>query len=412
MRAALACALCLSACGSTVTGTAGDASVDVAADVAPGSCAWRVGEVRDLTAALPGEPCALEDISSAGGGAWVLRRCGAEMGPVNRALVVDRVDADGRASPPVRVLESLSLTTPSPSIAVDDALGRRGVLIPEGPSQPASLVRLGPDASPLGATPLSQPPMSFSLAGYRRVMVNRAGFTAVAEQVRALWGVSMLQMDATGNSVSAVDLGLPMFPTAPFDRLSLPDGTFVMAWIERDRMTGVGALRVRRHDENGNGHTRDSFAIDDHPPDTLRIAVAPSGDGLLAAWEAVADTLPPLRTVAVRRLARDASPVGDTGFLTSLGFYGGGLDAAGARGDVLVTAVTGSGVLRLVVAALGADAQPRGELLMVSPVAPLAPERTVARVVATASGALVAFQRDARTVSVAPLTCEARAADR
>jgi hypothetical protein len=89
-----------------------------------------------------------------------------------------------------------------------------------------------------------------------------------------------------------------------------------------------------------------------------------------------------------------------------VGFYGGGVDAAATGGDVLVTAVTGSGVLRLVVAVLGPDGAPRGELIPVAMVAPTTPEREAARIVATADGALVAFQRDATTVAVAPLTCE------
>ncbi len=410
MRAAIAVVIALSACGTTAAGTAGDAGADApTVDVPSGACAWRVGPVRDLTTPSSSSACALSDLAATGDGAWVLRACEVEAGaPITLAHTVDRVGADGLATAPVTVATTHARSALTPSLAVDDGLARRGVLTPEATGEPATLWRLDGSAGPLGASPLAEPPMTFPLAGYQRLMVNRAGFTAVAEQVRALWGLSMLQLDATGATVSAVDLGLPIAPTVRFERAPLPDRTFVMAWSEREAATGGYSLRVRRHQEDGTPFTRDAYALDANAGERVRFAVAPAGDGLLALWEAVSDTLPPLSTVAARRLARDGAPLGEANLLTAWGFYLGGLDAASSRGDALVTSVSGSGVLRVSVMVLGPDGASRGEPLLVSPVAPVAPERTAARIVATPAGALVAFQRDARTVSVAALTCEAR----
>lgn len=411
MRACLACVIALCACGTTATGITGDAGpdADVSAD-APfaGPCAWRVGPVRDLATPASASSCALADLVATRDGAWVLRGCEIEAGAdYTLAHTVDRVTDDARAADPVIVTTTHARASLAASLAVDEGLSRRGVLTPEATPEPATLWRLDGSAARLGSSSVAQPPMSFSLAAYQRVMVNRAGFTAVAEQVRALWGVSMLQLDAEGAAVSAVDLGLPTWPMVRFERAPLPDRTFVMAWSVHDAATGAFTLRVRRYQEDGAPFTPDAHALDTRAAERVHLAVAPMGDGLLAVWEAVSDTLPPLSTVATRRLSRDGAPLGEETLLTAWGFYTGGLDVASSHGDALATGVSGSGVLRLSVMVLGPDGAPRGEPLTVSPVSPLAPERTMARIVATAAGALVAFQRDARTVSVAALTCEA-----
>lgn len=409
MRAPIALVIALSGCGSTAAGTASDAGADVAAtDVPSGACAWRVGPVRDLALPASAASCALSDLVATGDGAWVLRGCEVEAGaPFTLAHTVDRVGADGLAMAPVTITTTHARAALTPSLAVDDGLARRGVLTPEATGEPATLWRLDGNGGRLGSSPLAPLPDGFALAGYRRLMVNGAGFSAVAEQVRALWGVSMLQLDASGAAVSSVDLGLPTWPMTRFERAPLPDRTFVMAWSERDDATGALTLRARRYQEDGAPFTRAAYALDARAAERVRFAVAPAGDGLLALWEAVSDTLPPLSTVAARRLARDGAPQGEANLLTAWGFYLGGLDVASSRGDALVTGVSGSGVLRVSVMVLGPDGASRGEPLAVSPVAPTDPERIAARIVATPAGALVAFQRDARTVSVAALTCAA-----
>lgn len=420
--AALVAALSFAACGSTVAGTASDASpaadtvdaavadvADVApdapdvapADARPAACAWRVGAARDLAPPSVDAACALDDLVSPGGVAWLLRSCapgGGTSAPAS--LVVDRVAADGSATAPVVVRTGVARSAEvTPSLAVSDALDRRGVLVPESPSGPATLVRLGRDAAVLGTSSLGTPPMSFSLGGFRRLMVNRAGYTAVAEQIRALWGVSMLQTDAAGAVMSAIDLDAPKAPPGRFDRAPLPDGTFVLTWAgmpPRDT-----TLLVRRHREDGTAFTRSPFVLGPTlTPAAGRCVVAPSDDGLLIAWETA-------RGLAVQPLTSIASPTADARALAAPAVYGGGLDATAARGDVLVTAVDAAGAPRLVVLVLGPDGAPRGGPLDVAAVTGVDRALATARVVATPLGALVAFQRDARTVAVAPLTCEA-----
>ena len=425
MLAALA-----AACAETSSSTTGDAAADVtdaspdvvdatsdvgrdvapeaAADVPGGSCRWRVGAAVDLPGQGAGVRCALADLAAGAPGAWVARACDRLAGDADarQPLVIDRVDATGATASTTRAVEG---ATARAWLAVDDALDRRAVLRRGPMGGGESIVTLGRDGAPTGAQPVASAPTHFSLGDHQDLAVDRAGFTTVAQQIRALWGVSLLHLDAAGRAVEAVDL----MPTGAFipriKRAATADRGFFLAWAE-GADAGPGSLRVRRYRENGTAvaftAVLDARLTSAAATAPLRVAIAPTAGGALAVWEAEADTLPPLRTLAARPLADDATPRADASLLTSLGFYGGGLDAAAAGGDVLVTAVTGSGVLRLVVAALGPDGSPRGEPLQVAMVAPPSPDGVFARVVPTASGALVAFQRDAATVAVAPLTCE------
>ncbi|MFO0609904.1 MAG: hypothetical protein U0324_42490 [Polyangiales bacterium] len=418
------------ACAETSSSTGGDAAADAvdaapdvvdatsdlgrdvapeaAADVPGGSCRWRVGAAVDLPGQGAGVRCALADLAAGAPGAWVARACDRLAGDADarQPLVIDRVDATGATASTTRAAEG---ATARAWLAVDDALDRRAVLRRGPMGGGESIVTLGRDGAPTGAQPVASAPTHFSLGDHQDLAVDRAGFTTVAQQIRALWGVSLLHLDAAGRAVEAVDL----MPTGAFipriKRVATADRGFFLAWAE-GADAGPGSLRVRRYRENGTAVSftavLDARLTSAAATAPLRVAIAPTAGGALAVWEAEADTLPPLRTLAARPLADDATPRADASLLTSLGFYGGGLDAAAAGGDVLVTAVTGSGVLRLVVAALGPDGSPRGEPLQVAMVAPPSPDGVFARVVPTASGALVAFQRDAATVAVAPLTCE------
>lgn len=405
------------ACAETASGVTGEAgrsdvvdAADVARDAPSGPCRWRVGAVVDLPRQGAGVTCTLADLAAGAPGAWVARACDRLAGDVDarQPMVVDRVWTRGDVVSTMRVAEGAAGRA---WLAVDDALDRRALLLQATAGRGESLVTLGRDGAAAGARALEPDPMHFSLGDHQDLAVTRAGFSCVAQQIRALWGVSLLQLDAVGRSVMATDLGFSQSFTPRIKRVALPDRGFVMAWAE-PAMMGAASLRVRRYDEGGAplstaAHTLDARLANASERTPLRVTAAPTTDGgALMVWEAEADTLPPLRTVAARRVGRDGAPLAATSFLTSLGFYGGGVDAAAAGGDVLVTAVAGSGVLRLVVAALGPDGAPRGELIPVAMVAPTALERTAARIVATAEGALVAFQRDAATVSVAPLTCE------
>jgi len=403
------------ACAETAGGVTGDAGRPDAADaadatdVAIGRCRWRVGAAVDLPRQGAGVTCALVDLAAGAPGAWVARACDRLAGDMDarRPMVVDRVGPRGDVVTTTRAAEGADGRA---WLAVDDGLDRRALLLEAAAGRGESLVALGRDGAAAAARALEPDPMHFSLGGHQDLAVTRAGFACVAQQIRALWGVSMLELDAGGRSVMARDLGFSQAFTPRIKRLALPDRGFFMAWAEPGMM-GAASLQMQRYDEDGTpsagAHMLDArlSAAAERVP--LRVAAAPAaGGGALVVWEAEADTLPPQRTVAVRRVGRDGAVLAATSLLTSVGFYAGGVDAAAAGGDVLVTAVAGSGVLRLVVAALDPDGAQRGELIPVAMVAPTPPERTVARVVATAEGALVAFQRDAATVSVVPLTCE------
>jgi len=401
------------ACAETTAGVVGEAGrpdVVDAADAASGPCRWRAGAVVDLPRQGAGVTCALVDLAAGAPGAWVARACDRLAGDVDarRPMVVDRLGARGDVAGTTRDIEGVDGRA---WLALDDTLDRRALLLEAAAGRGTVLAVLGRDGAALSARGVEPDPMHFSLGDHQNLAVTRAGFSCVAQQIRALWGVSLLQLDAGGRSVMAIDLGFSRAFTPRIKRLALPDRGFFMAWAEPGMM-GAASLQVRRYEEDGaplsaGGHMLDARLPAASPQAPLRVTAAPATDGgALVVWEAEADTLPPLRTVAVRRVGRDGAPLAATSLLTSVGFYGGGVDAAAAGGDVLVTAITGSGVLRLVVAALGPDGAPRGELIPVAMVSPTPPERTAARVVATAGGALVAFQRDAATVSVAPLTCE------
>jgi hypothetical protein len=395
------------ACAETASGVVGDAG---RVDAPSGACRWRVGAVVDLPRQGAGVTCALVDLAAGAPGAWVVRACDRLAGDADarRPMVLDRLGTRGEAVTTTRAVEGAEGRA---WLAVDDALDRRALLLQAMPGGGESLVTLGRDGTAAAPRALQPDPMEFSLGGHQNLATTRAGFSCVAQQVRALWGVSLLQLDANGQSLMAPDLAFSREFTPRIKRLALPDRGFFMAWAESGAM-GASALQLRRFQEDGtplstSAHVLDARLTPQSERTPLRVTAVPTADdGALVVWEAEADTLPPLRTVAVRRVGRDGAPRAETSLLTSVGFYGGGVDAAATGGDVLVTAVTGSGVLRLVVAVLGPDGAPRGELIPVAMVAPTTPEREAARIVATADGALVAFQRDATTVAVAPLTCE------
>jgi hypothetical protein len=405
MRRWISVAMLAAACAETASGVVGDAG---RVDAPSGACRWRVGAVVDLPRQGAGVTCSLVDLAAGAPGAWVVRACDRLAGDADarRPMVLDRLGTRGEAVTTTRAVEGAEGRA---WLAVDDALDRRALLLEA--ARGTVLAVLGRDGAVLSGRGVEPDPMHFSLGGHQDLAVTRAGFSCVAQQIRALWGVSQLQLDAGGRSVMASDLAISREFTPRIKRIALPDRGFFMAWAESGAM-GASSLQLRRYQEDGaplstSAHVLDARLTPQSERTPLRVTAVPTADdGALMVWEAEADTLPPLRTVAVRRVGRDGAPRAETSLLTSVGFYGGGVDAAATGGDVLVTAVTGSGVLRLVVAVLGPDGAPRGELIPVAMVAPTTPEREAARIVATADGALVAFQRDATTVAVAPLTCE------
>lgn len=416
------------ACSSTTVGTATDAAIDtpttpadtpapvdvpiadVSVDVPPdaptGLCQWRVGAMVVIDN-LEGDRSnrTVVDIVSAEGGAWVLTRDDAG---TNREpdTSLERLDATGhrRTTGPIRL--PADLPTSHASLAVDESSGLRAVLAESssGASPGCGLVLLDAMGRPSPTRSIALPGSGFSLTGCRALMARSAGFTFLSEQVRALWGVSMVSLDATGTTLgTTAPTVLEGFPPVPFARFGLSDRSFALAW--RGQRDTHGVLSVRRFETDGA--PRGAAQVVRDAGRSIRDFVATeAGDGLMALWE---EPNPSFYTVALRPLSADGSPRGETVLRSDLGFYAGEPAATYARGDVLATALVGSGVVRPVVFAVAPNGSPRSDVLAI-PLPDGASRATTPRLVATASGALLVYATDPgaypnRLVAV-PLACQ------
>lgn len=420
-RPLLVVAMLTSACPATIGGTMADGGPDVgprlpvdsapSEDVPAGPCRWRAGAAVVLPAITSSAPHrSILDARPAEGGAWVLTSDDAG-GDRQPDIALERVDASGsrRADGAVRFPSGYSPS--SASLAVDEPLGRRAVLEEVRALRGAhcGLTVLDARGNPSPARTIAFPTGGFSLSGCRDLLANEAGYTFLAEQIRALWGVSVVQLDAEGQTPAQVAPSvLDGFPEVLFARVGLPDRSFVLTSKETleppPRRT---LLHLRRYD--GRGLPRGEVQT---PLETLRavraFTVAGGVDALMALWEEADASAAPYRVVA-RALGADGSPRGEARPLASTGDYQGGLTATWASGDVLVAGIFGSGLLRPVVTPLSPDGAPRGDALPI-PVPPGATRVERVRLVATASGALVLYTTDPGSypnlMVAVPLTCE------
>lgn len=387
------------ACASSVRATAGDASSDAPPDVAPDAplrdCAWRVGAVRDLVDAEPAS-CELVDAIP---GAWVLRACVSSAGATS--VYLTRIDdSTGALTQRRYTLPSLSFDgLIDASLAADPSLGRGVMVLPSATGR--TLVGFDRAATFIAERAISDRSGGFSLDAWRSPVVRADGYALLADQVRALWGTSLAFADMNGLVTRATDLGAAPEAPSTVSRFNLGGGGFALGWFAAT--TGPRTLVARTYRDDGA--PRGSAVTVGQLSMTSRYAIRGDADGLVAVWEGSVDTLPPLTGVAFRALAPDGSARGETAVLSSFGFYGGALDAALAHGDVLVSAVMGSGVLRLAVLPVSRDGVARGAPLSVSMVDPVRPSRSRSRVIATAGGGLVAFQRTNDVVALATLSC-------
>ena len=387
----------LPACASTAGAQFADASADGAGDASDGACVWRAGEVR--TVPSTSARCVLHDAIRTGAATTVLRACSDGTGSDARwRYDLVTLDALGRAGATTALADGRAPSALTGNLTRDPT-GRVRALLPETDGAAAELVRV--DGTSVLRTPIAQPPESFPITQPRGLAARADTLSCVAEQVRGAWGVSLLTFEATGALRTTVDLGLPLAPSV-FARVPWPgnEGTFAMLWFDPRGSTG---LTLRRYEASGAPRTDAGASLDLAVNDPIRAVLLPDGDGALLVWEAVADTLPPLGEVATRRLDAQGVPRSEMLQFTELGFYAGGLDATVAQGTRWITAVTGSGVLRLGAFALddaGALTPLRVPLSMVGAV------NARARIVETDAGALVVFARDAATVAAVPLTCD------
>lgn len=420
-RPTLVAAMLSSACSATIGGTIADGGPDagprrpvdsaLAMDVPAGPCRWRVGAAVVLPAITSSAPHrSILDARPAEGGAWVLTSDDAG-GDRQPDVALERVDASGnrRADGAVRFPSGYSPSRAS--LAVDEPLGRRAVLeeVRELRGASCGLTVLDARGNPSPARVIAFPTGGFSLSGCRDLQANGAGYTFLAEQIRALWGVSVVQLDAEGQTPAQLAPSvLDGFPEVLFARVGLPDRSFVLTSKETlGPLPRRTRLHLRRHDERG-------AALGDvqTPLDTLRavraFTVTGGVDALVALWEEADASTAPYHVV-VRALGPDGSPRGEARPLASPDDYQGGLAATWASGDVLAAGLFGSGVPRPVVTPLSPEGSPRGDALPI-PVPPGATRVERVRLVATPSGALALYTTDPgsfpnRLVAV-PLTCE------
>ena len=393
----------------TVTPADVQAPPDVATDVPPGACRWVAGEAVELHVMGDRSSRRILDVKSAEGGAWVLTTDDAGISR-QPDTTLERLDATGhrRANGTVRITGS----SPSfASLAIDEALGRRAILEEQraNSSSPCGLVALDAMGAPSPRRTVMFPGGGFSLTGCRDLLANRAGFTFLSDQVRALWGVSMVQLDPMGATPTQMAPGLlTIVPEVPYTRVVLSDRSFVFLWKSpMTAQTATPRLYAQRFNEDGT-ERRMPQTVQETEHMTRNFVATEAGDGMLAIWEETIDTFPTQYGIAVRSLDANGQGRGAVRFLTDLGFYQGGLSATLARGDVLATGITGSGVLRPAVVPLAADGSSRGSIIGL-PVPPSASQIADVRIVKTSTGALVVYTTDPaqypnRLVAV-PLLC-------
>lgn len=391
--------LAVASCAATVDRTTRDASVDasspvdtpaVAVDVPAGPCVWRAGEAVVLAATTSATPHrTLLDLRPAEGGAWALTRDDAGG---NRAadLALERIDADGRRRAVVRLPAGFS--PPTASLAVDEALGRRAVLAENRSpsSEGCALVLLDATGAPSAPRAITLPTGGFTLGGCRDLLANAAGYTFLVEQVRALWGVEMVQLDPEGRTLpQTLDALFEGAPDGAFGRFALPDQGFAFVRLPwRRSPSDVTQFLVQRFDGAGIRATP-ARTVTENDGVIRESVVLAAGDGLLALWEDATAASGPYR-VRARSLAPDGTPRADARVVLEPGFYQGGLAATFARGDVLTLGITGSGVLRPTVLPLAPDGAMRGAAVpLPMPAGASVVER--ARIVATPRGALAVF---------------------
>ena len=415
--------LVAAACAATADRTTRDASVDApsptdtpsstdtpstAADVPTGPCVWRAEEAVVLTATTSAAPHrTLLDLRPAEGGAWALTRDDAG-GSRLPDLALERIDADGRRRAAVRLPAGFSPETAS--LVVDESLGRRAVLAESRvPSfEGCALLPLNAAGEPSTPRTITVPPGGFSLGGCRDLLANATGYSFLTEQIRAQWGVEMLQLAPDGQSLPrTLD---PLFEGAPdgaFGRFALPDQGFLFARLPwRPTSSEPTTLLLQRFNAAGSSATPVRTVIEGAGVIREQVVLA-AGDGLLALWEEAAETSGPHR-VRARSLEPDGAPRGDARVVIEPGFYQGGLAATLARGDVLALGITGSGVLRATVLPLAPEGSPRGAAVpLPMPAGASVVER--ARIIATPRGALAVFTTDPgrfpNQLVAVPLSC-------
>lgn len=411
----LACLPLVSACASTVASTDAAVSPDVvstdvaSADVASRDvivptdappCRWTVGDpvvLRPPTA--DGATRTLRDARPSSDGVWVVATDDGD-------TVLERLDPRGHRLGFARLLAGLAPA--SASLALNDARARRAVIV-QSPMGTCQWIALAADGAPGAPVQVEFPNGGFSLTGCHALAVNDAGYTFLAEQVRALWGVSLVQLDARGATPSQQPPNiLDGYPPVAFARDALPDQRFAFASFGQ-RMPRAGTS-VQAQVFGARGE-------DAGAPQTVRSDAGFVGDqglivatdaGLVVAWVESPSGVPSSPQVWLRALDRAAAPTGPAWSPSMFRAYQGGLAATFTHGALLLTSVAGSGVLRPWVAVLSpSDAGEVANLAL--PMPDGAVQVGDVRIAATAEGALALYTADVGRANpalvAAPIRC-------
>lgn len=395
-------ALSLPGCAQLASMTTADGGAPSVTDapVVSGPCRWRAGApVVHLVASAHRS---LIDARPAEGGAWVLVSddAGGDRMP---ELVIERLDASGhrRAPGPVRMP---SVATVSGSLAVREPSGLRALLTdPMDRSRgDCDLTPLDAEARPTSTVAVRFPRDGFSLTGCRALEATATGFSFLANQVRALDGVSLVPLDARGTPGPTAPALVTTTGPSTYERAARADGGFALLLRQ-----GSSRLTVQVFTAEGES-VEPPRALQRGARPSREFAVSAVGDGFLAAWEEAVDTAPLQYGLAVRAIARGGAPVGVPRVLTELGFGLGALSVAVARGDVLVAAAVGTTGPRLVVLPLSSDGASRGEAITLPTPRPDAQVERV-RLIATPDGALAVYATDPgqypNAIVAVPLGC-------
>jgi hypothetical protein len=307
-------------------------------------CLWRAGSPTTLRPGGLG-PYRIHGLESAGGDALLLVQSTDSMG--RDRLSLHRLDERARERSASTVLAPLRLVPDAPVSFAYDSSRRRGiVLTPHGFYVLDSRAELPAMPEPFGQ------PMGFPLGGHRDPDVTDRGFTYLGEQIRAIWGLSLVSTDAIGGNATQVDLDFGSDPgLQPYGRHRVSEDFFFLHVIDGFTGSARRGLHIRRYTADGLPET-DWIEIDRSELGDLlgavRLDSRPEGVGVF--WERMTQAQSGIEAAV---LGWDGT-IGNRTNITSSPTYMGGLDLTLFGDRRFVTAIMGSG--RIVPTVLVIDA--------------------------------------------------------